>query len=59
MLRMLTALALLTGCQYLPQIGQNLEDIANDDVISVEVNKGAIQRGSDVHLNLDITNTKE
>lgn len=59
MIRMLTALALLTGCQYLPQIAQDVEDIANDDVLRIEMSKGAIHPKSEIHLMLDVTNGVE
>lgn len=59
MIRMLTALCFLTGCQFIPQIAQDVEDIANDDVLRVEVSKGAIHNNSEIHLMLDINTVKE
>lgn len=37
-------------------LGKDLTDIANDDVISVQVDKGAMQKDTDVEVSVKITN---
>ena len=62
MLKFIPAIALMIGlssCQYLPQLSQDFEDIANDDVMKIEVSKGLIHPNTELHLQLDVTNGKE
>lgn len=46
----------LFGCQYLPQVAQDLEEIETNDVIELKVSKEAIQKETDLQIGITIKN---
>jgi hypothetical protein len=50
---------LCTGCQAFPSIVKAAEDIATDDAISIEVDRSAMQKDTDVHITVDVKNKED
>jgi len=46
----------LFGCQYLPQVAESIEQIATDDAISIQIDKDAFQKDTDVSVTVQIKN---
>ena len=47
----------LTGCaQMMPGLFQAVEDIETDTAIRLEVDKSAIQKETDININIQVTN---
>lgn len=46
----------LTGCQALPQLADDIEKIATDDAIKVTVTKEAMQKETDLTVQVDVKN---
>lgn len=47
---------LLTGCASLPDLFKTVDDIATDDAITVKVDRDAIQKDTDVQINVTVKN---
>ncbi len=50
---------LLCGCATLPELYRTAESIANDDAITVMVDKDAFQKSTDVEVNVKVTPVKQ
>ena len=49
-------LLLVTSCNAMPQLFTAVDDIATKSAISVEVDKNAMQKETDVSVNVNVTN---
>lgn len=47
---------ILFGCQNLPQLAQSIEEIATDDAITIQVDRDAIKKDTDVYINVKVLN---
>ena len=47
---------LLTGCTALPQLFQSVDDIATDDAIQVIVSREALNKDTDVDVQVNLKN---
>lgn len=53
----LLAGAMLTGCSaMMPEMFKTIDDIATDDAITVQVDRDAIKKDTDVHILVDVVN---
>lgn len=50
---------IISGCSALPQLAQTVDDIATDDAITVKVDRDAFQKGTNVKVTVDVTNTEK
>ena len=48
--------ALFTSCSALPQLGQDATTILTDNVLSISVQKEAMQKETDLKITVEITN---
>lgn len=46
----------LYSCSALPQISKDIEEIATDNAVRVEIQKGALKDEANIHLDLNVTN---
>lgn len=53
---MVIILVMLSSCQYLPQVADDIKEIANNDAITVKVDKDSFQKETDVHVVVDVVN---
>jgi starvation-inducible outer membrane lipoprotein len=51
-------LTLITACTSLPQLYQTAEDIANNDCITIKVDKDAFQKDTNVDVMVQVKNSK-
>ena len=49
----------LSACQYLPQVAQDIEDIATDTAIKIEVSKETFKKETDLQINVNVQNKDE
>lgn len=50
-------MALLSGCSAMvPDMFKTIDDIATDDAITVQVDRDAIKKDTDVHILVDVLN---
>jgi hypothetical protein len=49
----------ITGCQYLPQVAQDIENIATDTAIRVEVSRETFLKETDLEININVQNKDE
>ena len=47
---------MITGCQYLPQVAQDIEDIATDTAIKIEISRETFQKETDLQINVNVQN---
>lgn len=53
----LSIIALLISCSPLtPEIFKTIDDIATDDAISIQVDRNAFKKNTDVHITVDVLN---
>lgn len=53
----LLAMIGLTGCAaMMPDMFKTIDDIATDDAITVQVDRDAIKKDTDVHIIVDVVN---
>lgn len=50
------AVIFLSSCQYLPQVMDNIEKIADNDAIIIKCDKDAFQKQTDVKITVDVIN---
>ncbi len=50
---------ILAGCGAMPEFFKTIDDIATNDAITVEVDKDAIKKDTDVHIIVDVVNKDE
>lgn len=50
---------MLVGCQYLPQLAKDIEDIATDTAIRIEVSRETFQKETDLQINVNVQNKDE
>jgi hypothetical protein len=53
-----SVLVSLSGCNYLPEIAKDIDDIATDCAIKVEIDKAAMQKDTNVNINVGVTNSE-
>ncbi len=51
--------AFLTSCQYLPDISKDIENIATDTAIKVEVSRETFMKETDLEININVKNKDE
>ncbi len=56
---LISFLGALTGCAAMPQIMQDIDDMATDTAIKIEVDKEAIKPNTNVYLNLRVLNKEQ
>jgi hypothetical protein len=59
MLYFLLILPLLTSCQYLPELGKDLESIATDTAIKVEISRETFKKETDLDITINVQNQHE
>jgi hypothetical protein len=45
-----------SSCQYLPQVAQDVEEIATDTAIKIEVSRETFQKETDLEINVSVQN---
>lgn len=50
---------LLTACQFLPEVAQDLESVATDTAIKIEVSRETFQKETDLQININVQNKDE
>ncbi len=55
----LLLLPFMVACQYLPQVAQDIEDIATDTAIKIEVSKETFQKETDLEISINVQNKDE
>jgi hypothetical protein len=56
---LLLSLTLLTSCaQMMPGLFKTIDDAVTDEAVSVIVDKAAIQRDTNIKVNLEVINTE-
>lgn len=53
---LIASLAGLTGCAQLPQLFKSVEDIANNDCITVKVDRDAFNEKTDCQVSITVKN---
>jgi hypothetical protein len=53
---LLLLLPFLASCQYLPQLAQDIEQIATDTAIKVEVSRETFQKETDLAITINVQN---
>lgn len=48
----------LCGCAALPELAHTVENIANDDAITIKVDKDAFQKSTDVEVSVKVNPVK-
>ena len=56
MLYLLLLLPLVTSCQYIPDMAKDIESIATDTAIKIELSREALTDKTNIQLNLDVKN---
>lgn len=56
---LLLLMPFITGCQYLPQVAQDIESIATDTAIKVEISKETFQKETDLEISINVQNKDE
>ncbi len=56
---LLLLLPFVTSCQYLPQLAQDIEQIATDTAIKVEVSRETFQKETDLAITINVQNKDE
>jgi len=59
MLYLLLIIPFLTSCQYLPQIAKDVEDIATDTAIKIEISRETFQKETDLQIQINVQNKDE
>lgn len=49
----------LCGCQYLPNVADDITEIANNDAITIKCDKDCFQRETDVTVSVQIKNKEQ
>ncbi len=52
---LLGSLIFLCSCTQFPELAKSIEDVANDDVLYLEMSKGVLQKDTNVHVNIDVS----
>lgn len=52
----MTVIFILTSCSALPYLADDVEKIADDNAVTVKVNKEAMQKDTDVKISIDVLN---
>lgn len=45
---------LLTGCQFLPEIGKDIEDIATSTAIKIEISRDVFKKETDFQIIINV-----
>ena len=56
MLYLLLLFPFFCSCQYLPAISKDIETIATDTAIKIEVSKETFQKETDLQININVQN---
>jgi hypothetical protein len=54
-----SVLVSLSACNFLPEVAKDVEKIATDAAIKVEVDKAAMQKDTNVKVNVDVSNSAQ
>lgn len=46
----------LTSCAGMPDIAKTADDILTDEVMCIRIDKQAMQKETDIHVNIDLLN---
>lgn len=49
-------LLFLSSCQYVPEIAKDVDDIATDNAIRVEISRETFQKDTDLDINIQVNN---
>jgi hypothetical protein len=49
----------MVGCQYLPQVAQDIEELATDTAIKIEVSRETFQKETDLSITIKVQNKDE
>jgi hypothetical protein len=49
----------LHSCQFIPEIAKNVEDIATDTAIRIEISRETFQKETDLEVNVNVKNKDE
>ncbi len=53
------SILMLTSCQYIPEMAEDIESIENDTAIRVEVSRETIQKQTDLGIIINVQNKDE
>ncbi len=53
---LLLMIPLLMACQYIPDMAKDIDDIATDTAIKVEVSRETIKKETDLEININVQN---
>lgn len=56
---LLALLSFLSACQYLPKVADDIEAIATDTAIKVEISRGTFQKETDLSISIRVQNKDE
>lgn len=59
MLYLLLLIPLITSCQYLPDMAKDIENIATDTAIKLEVSRELFQKETDLEININVQNKEK
>lgn len=46
----------LSGCQYIPDVAKDVDDIATDTAIKIEVSRETFQKDTDLDISVQVNN---
>ena len=46
----------LTGCQFVPQVAKDIEDVATDTAIKIEVSRETFLKETDLQISVNVQN---
>lgn len=53
---LIMAVSMLSSCQYLPAIAEDIKEIANDDAITIKCDKDCFSKSTDVRVSVEVIN---
>jgi hypothetical protein len=59
MIYLLLIIPFITGCQYIPEMAKDIENIATDTAIKIEVSRETFQKETDLQININVKNKDE
>lgn len=55
-LSIIAMLLILFGCQYVPEMAKALDDIETDDAITIQIDRDAFKKDTDVFVEVKVIN---
>jgi hypothetical protein len=58
-LQLIWIMVAATSCQYLPSVAQDIEEVATDTAIKIEVSKETLKKDTDLDITINVYNKDE